>query len=88
LAAWRFSPTGSRGLERSVRLFPPGTQTLFSLAYNYKSISNGLDTDLRQSVTDAAGNRTAYIYDALNRVIDARSTNPAGGLVSDYRYDA
>ena len=65
---------------------PSGSQTLFSLVYNYTSVANGLDTDLRQSVTDASGNVTAYIYDTLNRLIDARTTNSAGVATSEYHY--
>lgn len=62
-----------------------GNTTLTSFTYSYTNPATGKDTSLRYSVTDAAGNATAYAYDPLNRLLEAKTTH--GGTTSaDYQY--
>ncbi len=49
-----------------------GTSVLTRFAYTYSR--SGADTGLRQSVTDKANNITAYSYDALDRLVQAKTT--------------
>jgi RHS repeat-associated protein len=60
--------------------------TLTSFAYSYNNPLTGLDSDLRSSLTDAVGNKTAYTYDALSRVTKAKTANSAGIVTADYQY--
>jgi len=55
---------------------------LTSFTYDYSK--NGVDTTLRQSVTDLSGT-TSYSYDKLNRLTGA---NGPGSFDRDYDYDA
>jgi RHS repeat-associated protein len=57
-------------------------------AYGYQSAA-GLDTNLRQHVTDMDGNKTAYSYDGVNRLTGAKTTNGSGQQtdVREYSYD-
>jgi RHS repeat-associated protein len=41
---------------------------------------------MRQSVTDAANNRTAYTYDRFNRLTRAQTTDTGGATTADYTY--
>lgn len=61
-----------------------GGQASKSYTYTYTD-PGGRDTMLRQTMTDQAGNQTIYTYDALNRLIEALTTN-GSTTVSDYRY--
>jgi YD repeat-containing protein len=61
-----------------------GTTTLTRFAYSYQRA--GADTALRQSVTDKANATTAYSYDALERLIQARTTSASGSVGDDLRY--
>jgi RHS repeat-associated protein len=60
-----------------------GGTTLKSSSYSY--LNGSTDTDLRQSITDAANNVTAYTYDPLNRLGEAKTTN-GGSTTADYKY--
>ena len=61
-----------------------GGTTLQSASYSYANGAN--DTDLRQSVTDASNNKTAYTYDLLNRLTEAKTTTSGGSTTADYKY--
>ncbi len=61
-----------------------GTTTLTRFAYTYSR--SGTDTGLRQSVTDKANNTTAYSYDALDRLVQAKTTSSSGSVRDDFRY--
>ena len=53
--------------------------------YSYTT-STGADRDLRQSVTDVAGEKTAYSYDVASRLTKAQTTGSAGTVLSTYTY--
>jgi YD repeat-containing protein len=55
-----------------------------SFAYSYQRA--GADTALRQSVIDKANVTTAYGYDALERLTQARTTSASGSVGDDLRY--
>ncbi len=57
---------------------------LTRFAYTYSR--SGTDTGLRQSVTDKANNTTAYSYDALDRLVQAKTTSSSGSVRDDFRY--
>ncbi len=59
-------------------------QTLRDFEYGYTAA--GVQTDLIQSLTNEAGQQTAYTYDAFNRLTDARQTAGGGSLLHDYQY--
>jgi RHS repeat-associated protein len=61
-----------------------GTTTLTRFAYSYQRA--GADTALRQSVVDKANATTAYSYDALERLTQARTTSASGSVGDDLRY--
>jgi RHS repeat-associated protein len=63
-------------------------EVLNRFAYGYQSAA-GLDTNLRQHVTDKDGNKTTYSYDGVNRLTGARTTNGSGQEtdVREYAYD-
>ncbi len=56
--------------------------TRFAYAYS----RSGSDTGLRQSVTDKDNKATAYSYDALDRLIQAKTTSSSGSILDDFRY--
>ncbi|MGH3443218.1 MAG: RHS repeat-associated core domain-containing protein [Nitriliruptorales bacterium] len=65
-----------------------GTTTLYRFEYDYTKPSSGNpDTALRYRVTDEQGSVTAYTYDALNRLTNARTTGAGGSLLREYTYD-
>lgn len=73
------------GRETSVVARRPSGTTFLSRAYVYTTgTGGGTDTDLRQSVTDQAGVKTSYTYDALNRL----KTAVTGSTTLGYTYDA
>jgi RHS repeat-associated protein len=61
-----------------------GTSVLTRFAYSYAR--SGTDTGLRRSVTDKANNTTAYSYDALDRLVQAKTTSSSGSVQDDFRY--
>ncbi len=61
-----------------------GTSVLTRFAYTYAA--SGSDTGLRRSVTDQANNTTAYSYNALDRLTQAKTTSSSGSILDDYRY--
>jgi RHS repeat-associated protein len=61
-----------------------GTSVLTRFSYTYSR--SGTDTGLRQSVTDKANNTTAYSYDALDRLVQAKTTSSSGSVQDDFRY--
>ncbi len=61
-----------------------GTTVLTRFAYDYAR--SGADTDLRHSVTDKDNRTTTYAYDALDRLIQAKTTTSSGSVVDDFRY--
>ncbi len=46
----------------------------------------GVDTGLRQSVTDKDENKTTYTYDDLSRLTRALTMDGGGATVDDRRY--
>lgn len=64
-----------------------GLTPLTSFTYSYQGQSAGSDIDLRSSVTDLAGNTTAYSYDVLDRLTQAVTTGP-NARTAAYAYDA
>jgi RHS repeat-associated protein len=60
-----------------------GGTVLTSYTYTYINPQTGKATALRYGVTDAAGNITAYTYDVLNRLTEAKTT---GRSPADYQY--
>jgi RHS repeat-associated protein len=60
---------------------------LTEFTYNFTDPITGLDTDLRQSVTDKNDNKTTYTYDALGRLTAALERDPSGTVVKTYQYD-
>ncbi len=61
-----------------------GATVLSRFAYAYSR--SGADTALRQSVTDKDNKTTAYVYDALDRLIQAKTTSSSGAVADDFRY--
>ncbi|MFN2587248.1 MAG: RHS repeat-associated core domain-containing protein [Actinomycetota bacterium] len=63
-------------------------EILNRFSYGYQS-STGLDTNLRQHVTDKDGNKTTYSYDGVNRLTAANTANGAGAQTDtrEYTYD-
>ncbi|TBW58858.1 tandem-95 repeat protein [Marinobacter halodurans] len=49
--------------------------------YRYDNVGN------RASISYPNGNRTAYDYDALNRLVALTTTDGSGAVVADYRYE-
>ncbi|ROT98918.1 tandem-95 repeat protein [Marinobacter sp. R17] len=49
--------------------------------YRYDNVGN------RASISYPNGNRTAYDYDVLNRLVALTTTNGSGAVVADYRYE-
>lgn len=68
-----------------------GEATLTSFSYDYRKPTSGdPDTVLRyQRVDDVTGDRVDYVYDQLNRLVQARERDGDGQLVlrTEYRYD-
>jgi RHS repeat-associated protein len=64
--------------------------TLLSRTYSYVNPASGLPTALQYSVTDQAGSATAYTYDAVNRLKEAKVTALGGAVTDDriYNYDS
>ncbi len=61
---------------------------LSSYTYSYLHPTTGLDTGLRQRVTDnATGVITNYTYDALNRLTKADNPATTGTIEYEYAYD-
>jgi RHS repeat-associated protein len=61
-----------------------GASVLTRFAYTYAA--SGSDTGLRRSVTDKDNNTTAYSYDALDRLTQAKTTSSSGSILDDFRY--
>lgn len=75
----------SRRLQSIVAKNAGGT-TLTSFTYSYTNPGTSQDAALRYSVIDVSGNKTAYTYDVLNRLIEAKTTNSGGSQIADYQY--
>jgi len=71
------------GRMRTIAATNSSGTTLTSFTYDYANLSTDGDTALRQSVTDAAGVKTTYRYDSLNRLTTADLSGTAG---VDYSY--
>lgn len=64
-----------------------GSTTLTDFQYTYTKPGTTTPlTDLRYSVKDVANNTTTYTYDALNRLIEAKTLNGGGSQTADYQY--
>jgi YD repeat-containing protein len=63
---------------------------LLSHSYSYVNPATNQPTDLRYAVTDQGANTTTYSYDALSRLLEAKTTNGGGSTTDDrsYIYDA
>lgn len=63
---------------------------LTSFGYNYTNPTTSTATNQIYSVTNAAGDTTAYQYDPLNRLAQATQTNASGTVLNSYSwtYDA
>ena len=62
-----------------------GGTELTGYTYSYVNPANGTATALRYSMTDASGATTAYSYDVLNRLTEAKTTS-GGTVTADYQY--
>jgi RHS repeat-associated protein len=84
-----FSYDAANRITRVLGKKPASGEILTDFTYVWRNAA-GADTGLRQSVTDKAGNRTSYSYDALNRLTRAETRNAAGTLLDSfaYAYDA
>jgi RHS repeat-associated protein len=58
--------------------------TVLNDRYTYQQ--GTADSGIRQSMTDLAGNTTVYVYDPLNRLVEARTDTATGQQTSDYNY--
>jgi RHS repeat-associated protein len=58
---------------------------LTDFTYEWKNAA-GIDTALRQSVTDKDGTKTSYSYDPLNRLERAEERSSSGALLNSYSY--
>ena len=61
-----------------------GTTVLSRFAYTYAA--SGADTGLRRSVIDKDNETTAYSYDRLDRLVQAKTTSSSGSILDDFRY--
>ncbi|MDQ1438358.1 MAG: hypothetical protein QOK43_1987 [Acidimicrobiaceae bacterium] len=71
------------GRETSVRAHRGSEAPFVSRDYSYTSPS-GVDTMLRQSITDEAGNVTRGAYDGLSRLADVNIRNASGATIASY----
>jgi RHS repeat-associated protein len=85
-----FSYTGSAPAAGSDGSCPdPSTSLLTYVRYHYTGTVNGAsaDTNRREKADLRDGSTTDYGYDAINRLTDATTKNPAGTVLARYGYD-
>jgi RHS repeat-associated protein len=83
-ATWEDGSSGNEGPGRLKRIKAvKGATTISDFTYSY--LNGGVDTTLRQSVTNKNNATTSYSYDALNRLKTATNVNGVDNYT--YTYD-